>query len=162
MRLVKTGPSLKEGVERWVAARHHRAVVARLRRFRRQLEQDMKPEPWVTLEAPMPLLLADVCNALGLSEEERATVLGVEGVLALADMLEDRIRPVPRPWLSRSERQAKALAYVREHGMLDMSTYRQICPYWSDETLRLDLASLVRQGLLTKNGRKKGTRYTTA
>jgi len=122
----------------------------------------MKPEPWVMVEAPVPLLLADVCNALGLSEAERATVLGVEGVLALADMLEDRICPVPCPWLPMSERQAKALAYVREHGMLDMSTYRQICPYWSDETLRLDLASLVRQGLLTKNGRKKGTRYTTA
>ena len=106
----------------------------------------MKPEPWVTLEAPMPLLLAVVCNALGLSEAERATVLGVEGVLALADMLEDRIRPVPRPWLPTSERQAKALRYVREHGAISMSVYRQLCPYWSKETLRLDLASLVARG----------------
>ena len=47
---------------------------------------------------------------------------GAEAVLALSDILETRIRPIPSPELPVNERQAKALRYVREHGMLDMST----------------------------------------
>lgn len=160
MRLVRVGPSLRERLERWVAAAHHQTVIARLRRFREELERDMEPEPWTALEAPMVLLVSDLCDALGLSEGERAGVLGVEGVLVLADVLEERVRPIPSPRLPMSERQAKALAYVREHGRLDMSTYRQICPYWSDETLRLDLANLVARRLLIKNGAKRGRYYT--
>jgi len=162
MRLVKVGPSLRERVERRIAAGHHNAVVAKLRRFREGLGHDMAPEPWTALEAPMPLIVADLCDALGLDEKERATVLGAEGVLALADTLEASVRPVPSPRLPMNERQAKALRYVREHGMLTMGTYRAICPHWSDETLRLDLANLVARGLLVKNGAKKGTYYTTA
>ena len=162
MRLVKVGPSLRERVERRIAAAHHEAVVVRLRRFREQLERDMEPEPLAALEAPLVLILADLCDALGLDEAERAQVLGAEGVMALADMLETRIRPIPSPRLPMNERQAKALRYVREHGMLTMGTYRQLCPYFSDETLRLDLANLVARGLLIKNGAKKGTYYTLA
>lgn len=162
MRLVKVGPSLRERVERWIAAVHHRVVVARLRRFREGLERDMHPEPLAALEAPMLLILADVCDALGLDERERDTVLGAEGVLALTDTLETAIRPVPSSRLPMNERQAKVLRYVREHGKIGLGIYRQICPYWSDETLRLDLANLVRRGLLIKNGAKRGTRYVLA
>jgi predicted HTH transcriptional regulator len=108
------------------------------------------------------VILADLCDALGLDEGERAGVLGCEGVLALADALETRIRPVSSPRLPVNERQATALRYVREHGGINMGVYRQICPYWSDETLRLDLASLVSRGLLVKNGAKRGTHYVLA
>jgi len=142
-----------------VAAVHHKAVVARLKHFREGLGRDMKPEPWTALEAPMVLLLSDVCDALGLNERERAGVLGCEGVLALADVLEAPIRPVLKPRLPMNERQAKALAYAREHDTITMHVYRQICPHWSNETLRLDLANLVRRGLLVKNGAKRGTHY---
>lgn len=162
MRLVKVGPSLRERLERWIAEQHHKTVIDRLRRFREGLERDMQPESWTELEAPMVLLLADVCDALGLSEGERATILGTEGVLALAENLETRIRPVPSPRLPMNERQAKALAFVREEGMITMSTYRSICPWFADETLRLDLANLVARGLLVKNGVNKGTYYTLA
>jgi hypothetical protein len=79
MRLVKVGPSLGERLERLIAAWHHRAVVARLRRFRRMLEQEMAPEPWTVLEASVVLLLSDMCDALRLMEEERAHVLGPDG-----------------------------------------------------------------------------------
>ena len=160
MRLVKIGPSLRERVERLIAAQHRKAVVARLRCFREGLERDMKPEPWTALEAPMPLIIADLCDALGLDEKERATVLGAEGVLALTDTLETAVRPIPSPRVPINERQAKALRYVREHGEIAIGIYRQICPYWSDETLRLDLANLVARGLLIKNGAKRGTHYT--
>jgi hypothetical protein len=162
IRLVKVGPSLRQRIERWIAAAHHKAMVSRLHRFREGLERDMKPEPWTVLEAPMPLIIADLCDALGLDERERATVLGVEGALALADTLETAVRPVPSPHTSVNERQAKALRYVREHGEINMGIYRQICPHWSEETLRLDLANLVRRKLLIKNGSKRGTRYVLA
>lgn len=159
MQLVKIGPSLMERIERWIAAVHHKAVVSRLRRFREGLERDMEPEPRTVLDAPMPLIIADLCDALGLDERERATVLGAEGVLALADTLETAVRPVPSPRLPMNERQAKALRYVREHGEISMGVYRQICPHWSEETLRLDLVNPVRRGLLIKNGSKRGTHY---
>jgi len=162
MHLVKVGPSLGERLERWVAARHHQAVIDRLRRFREGLEPEMESEPWTHLEAPMVLLLSDVCRALGLDEKEQAIVLGDEGMLALTETLETVVRPVPVPRLSMNERQAKALDYVREHGGITMGTYRQVCPYWSDETLRLDLANLVRRGLLARNGAKRGVHYVLA
>ena len=162
IKLVRTRPSLRQTLDRWIAAAHHKAVVARLRRFREKLESDMAPEPWTALEAPMVLLLSDVCNALGLSEKEKAGVMGAEGLLALTDTLEGSVRPVFRPRLPMNERQVKAVAYAREHGTITMHIYRKICPHWSDETLRLDLNNLVKRGLLDKNGQRKGTRYTLA
>ena len=159
-RLVKVSPSLLEQLERWGAAVHHKAVITRLRRFREQLERDMAPGPWLALDAPMVLLLSDLCDALGLSEQERARVLGCEGVLALADTLEVSVQPVLKPRLPMNEQQAKVLVYVREHGTIMIAVYRQLCPFWSSETPRLDLANLVARGLLVKNGRKKGTCYT--
>jgi hypothetical protein len=160
MRLVRAGPGLRQRVERRIAAVHHKAVIARLRKFREQLERDMAPEPWTALEAPMVLLLSDVCDALGLIEEERAAILGQEGVGALADELETR--PRFEAGISINDRQAKALDCVRKHGKINLSAYRAICPFWSDETLRLDLADLVARGLLVKNGAKRGTYYKLA
>ena len=160
MRLVKTGPSLLERIERWVAGWHHRIGVARLRRFRLQMERDMEPEPWTALEAPMVLLLSDVCDALALNDDERAVVLGQQGEQALAEI--SKTCPVIQSRTLISERQAKVLAHVREHGTINLSAYREMCSCWSDETLRLDLAKLVAQGLLVKRGAKKGTHYTFA
>ena len=160
MKLVRAGPSVGERLERWVAARHHAAIVTRLRRFRERLEHDMAPEPWTALEAPMPLIVADLCDALRLTEEERAEVLGHTGALALAEILETR--PIPRSHALLNVRQARALAHVREHGRITNREYQALCPDVSTETLRLDLADLVARGLLTKNGRKKGTTYTMA
>lgn len=157
--LVKAGPSLRERLERWIAATHHKAVVTRLRRFREQLEQEMKPEPWANLEGPMVVLLADVCDALTLDQQERSSILGNDGKRALAEILETRIVPHPQTLLNK--RQAKALFYARAHGKISLDAYRQLCPGLSDETLRLDLADLVRRGLLRKNGAKRGTYYTT-
>jgi hypothetical protein len=162
LRLVKVGPSLRERLERRIAGVHRKTVIARLRRFREGLEREMRPESWLDLEAPLVVILADLCDALGLDEGEQAGILGCDGVLALSDVLETRIRPVTSPRLPMNERQAKALRYVREHGAISMGVYRQICPHWADETLRLDLASLVRRGLLVKNGAKRGTHYVLA
>ena len=90
-------------------------------------------------------------RAVALAEEERAGVLGPEGLRTLADVLETRV--YPRDAASPvNERQAQALRCVRERGRIGLGTYRALCPLWSDETLRLDLADLVARGLLTKNG----------
>ena len=158
LRLVKTGPSLWERLERRVAEGHHKAVTARLRRFRCQLERDAAPDPWTELEAPMVLVVSDLCAALGLNERERERVMGRKGKRALTDILESR--PALRPPEAVNERQNEALRYVHRCGKINLSMYRAICPLWSDETLRLDLAGLVSRGMLTRNGRNKGTRYT--
>ena len=102
MRLVKTGPSLKDWLERWVTARHHATAVSRLRRFREAIERDMRPEPWTNLEAPMATLLHDVCDALGLSDEERTAVLGTQGMLAIRIPGSDHSTPPPCWQFSRA------------------------------------------------------------
>ncbi|MBD3314140.1 hypothetical protein GF345_06875 [Candidatus Woesearchaeota archaeon] len=158
MRLVKVAPSLRERLGQWNGRFYQRITVARLVCLRQRLVRDTEPEPWTALEAPVVLLLSDVCEALGLGEEERAVVLGPQGQQALAELLEAR-SAVP---FEINDRQVKALAHVRERGVINLNAYRRICPHWSDETLRLDLAGLVAQGLLIKNGANKGTYYTLA
>lgn len=155
MRLVKVGPNLHEWLERWIAAAHHEAVISRLRCFREGLEHDMAPEQWTVLRCPAVLLLSDVCDALGLLEEEKASILGLEGMVALQWELGTCSGDF-------NARQVEALGCVHKCGKITLSTYRAICPHWSDETLRLDLADLVKRGLLVKNGTKRGTYYVPA
>ncbi len=158
MRLVEVGPSLRERLERWLAGQHQRTVVAHLRRLRQGLEEDMGPEElWTALRAPAVLLLSDVCDALGLAEMEKAAVLGPEGERALAEAMETGMSfNAATP----GERQARALKAAERRGHVNLALYRELCPFWSDETLRLDLVELVERGLLAKNGRTKGTFYT--
>lgn len=67
--------------------------------------------------------------------------------------------PLPAREAGMNERQLKALQYVREHGRITNREYQQLCPDVSPETLRLDLADLVRRGILLKIGDKRGTYY---
>ena len=71
-----------------------------------------------------------------------------------------RQRPPVQRWERvMNERQAKALAYIRDKGRITNREYRHICPGVSSETLRLDLVDLAERGLLLKIGAKKGTYY---
>lgn len=160
MQLVKIGPSLAEWGERLVAARHHQQVLHRLKRFREALETGVAPEPWMWLETPQVLLLADVCDALGLDEQEKAEVLGTVAQTALAEVLETRV--IVQTDRLLNARQAQALKYARRHGVITQSAFRQLYPDLSGETLRLDLADLVGRGLLRKHGNCRGTYYTLA
>ena len=157
MELVQTGPGLRDRLEKWIAARHHKAVVAKLRDFREQLREDAKPDSWVAVEAPLVLILMDMCIALGFDIDDQATVLGIEGLEAVLEILETRPALRSRPLIN--ERQAQALRHVRRHGSITNGEFQELSPDVSAETLRLDLADLVTRGLLAKNGRKKGTRY---
>jgi ATP-dependent DNA helicase RecG len=58
-----------------------------------------------------------------------------------------------------NHRQARALQYIRDHGSITNREYRTLCAGVSAETLRLDLADMVEQGILLKVGSKKGTYY---
>jgi len=158
MRLVKVGPSLAERWERRVAAQHHQRVINRLQQFRTELETGAAPESWARLETPLVLVLADICDVLGLDAQEKAQVLGQTAPEVLADILETQIRP--RPDTPINERQAQALHYAKERGRVNQRVYQQLYPDLSAETLRLDLADLVARGLLQKHGNCRGTYYT--
>ena len=58
-----------------------------------------------------------------------------------------------------NERQARAVNYIRQNGAITNREYRQLCADVSAETLRLDLADLVKKGVLLKVGSKRGTYY---
>ena len=69
-------------------------------------------------------------------------------------------KPPPAKWTnSMNERQARALAHVRENGSITNREYQTLCDGVSAETLRRDLSDLVTKGLLLKIGSKKGTYY---
>ncbi|NLG52161.1 MAG: DeoR family transcriptional regulator [Chloroflexi bacterium] len=56
-------------------------------------------------------------------------------------------------------RQRLVLAYLDDHEQITNREYQTLCPDVSPETLRRDLAELVRQGLLLKIGSKRATYY---
>ena len=68
-------------------------------------------------------------------------------------------RATPAWEKTMNERQARALAYVREHSQITNREYQQICPDVTPETLRLDLVDLVNRGVIIRIGTKKGTYY---
>ena len=68
-------------------------------------------------------------------------------------------RATPAWEKTMNERQARALSYLREHGQITNREYQHICPDVTAETLRLDLADLVKRGIILRVGAKKGTYY---
>lgn len=67
--------------------------------------------------------------------------------------------PIPKWSRNMNERQEIALAYVKEHGGITNREYQRLVDNASAETLRRDLADLVKKGVLLKIGSKKGTHY---
>ena len=119
MQLVKVGPSLRERAEQFVTRQRHHAVVNRLRRFREGLEAGMEPEPWTTIEAPAVTFLADICDALHLTANEKAEVLGAVGQQAQDNILVEQIRPLKR----LNERQMQALVQAHNGDTSRMVIY---------------------------------------
>ena len=58
-----------------------------------------------------------------------------------------------------NDRQQRALRFVRQNGSISNGEYQRLCEGVSAETLRRDLADLVKKGTLLKIGSKKGTHY---
>ena len=68
--------------------------------------------------------------------------------------------PSRRDWgVPLNPRQLKALQYLERHGRITNREYQELCPEVSAETLRLDLADMVKKGLILKVGHKRGTYY---
>jgi ATP-dependent DNA helicase RecG len=70
-----------------------------------------------------------------------------------------RERPSARWSGNLNARQIQALRYLQEHKRITNREYRELAPDVSAETVRLDLASMVEQGILLRIGDKKGTYY---
>jgi Fic family protein len=58
-----------------------------------------------------------------------------------------------------NERQQQVLEYVKSEKMVRMSEVEKAFTHYSRNTLKKDLAYLVKEGLLLKTGERKGTRY---
>ena len=72
----------------------------------------------------------------------------------------ERRKPEPRAWSRDTNyRQTRALQFIRENGSITNREFRGLIDEVSAETLRLDLADLVRKGILSKVGANKGTYY---
>ncbi len=72
----------------------------------------------------------------------------------------ERTQPELPEWSrDTNHRQARALQYIRESGSITNREYRGLIQSVSAETLRLDLVDLVKKGILTRVGAKKGTYY---
>ncbi len=84
----------------------------------------------------------------------KVTLYGAGG--ELSPVADDR-----RLWarMGLNQRQQKALEYLIEHGRITNREYQELCPDVSPETIRRDLADLVRRNLLLKIGEKRGTYY---
>jgi|GEM_PF-3719226 len=67
-------------------------VIARLKSLREEIEQG--GEKIVSLETTFALALSDVCDALGLTGEERAQVLGPEAAAYVEALLNARVWPM--------------------------------------------------------------------
>lgn len=86
----------------------------------------------------------------------------VAAILASDSISKSEVLPLGEtspPVLNVTERQARAIQYMREHGRITNGDYQTLCPTVSGETLRTDLADLVSKGVLMRVGEKKGTYY---
>ena len=57
------------------------------------------------------------------------------------------------------ERRAAILRLAVTRGPISHSDVSFVCPFWSRETIRLDLVALVQAGRLRAYGDRKGRRY---
>ncbi len=61
----------------------HKGITERLKCFRHEFEQGTVTLAWPEVELPAGLMLADICDALGLTEDQQRRVLGEVGALFL-------------------------------------------------------------------------------
>lgn len=61
--------------------------------------------------------------------------------------------------MALNNRQQSAIGYLALHGRINNSTYQDLCPAVSSESLRRDLSDLVKRGILIKVGDKRSTYY---
>ncbi|HBY07613.1 MAG TPA: hypothetical protein DEH22_07445 [Chloroflexi bacterium] len=86
----------------------------------------------------------------------RVTLFGAETELTTSASLPDLARYEA---FDLNPRQARALGFLINKARITNSDYQGLCPEVSAETLRRDLADLVKKGILIKVGSKRATYY---
>jgi len=76
-----------------------------------------------------------------------------------AALISEQVDALRWQHLGLNERQELALGYLGEKGRITNREYQELVPEVSAETIRRDLADLVRKGLLLKIGEKRATYY---
>jgi ATP-dependent DNA helicase RecG len=61
--------------------------------------------------------------------------------------------------LGLNERQIELIKYIKNHGVITLSTARNLIPTVSEKTLYRDLQDLVKKEILKEMGDKKGRKY---
>ena len=98
--------------------------------------------------------IVDECTAAGLPEPEFEERTGGLWLTFRQDILtEEHLRS-----LGLTERQIKAVLFVKERGSITNREYRQLTQL-SDEGARKDLSDLVSKGILSVEGRGRKTEY---
>jgi len=92
----------------------------------------------------------------GLPEPQFAETAG--GFQVTLTGSEPRLASEPQH-LGLNERQERALAYLADKGRITNREFQDLCPDVSPETIRRDLADLVRLNFLLKIGEKRATYY---
>lgn len=95
-RIVKPNPNALERLSQRVARARRNGTVIKLRRFREGFAADMDVGDWTMFQGPFVLFLADLCDSLSLTDQERAEVLGPDGERVLAAFLNARFAVVEK------------------------------------------------------------------
>lgn len=99
--------------------------------------------------------IMEKCREQGLPEPDFEEEYGVMKVVFYKDKFtEDNLKK-----LGISERQIKAVMYVKEKKSINLSSFKTIVSEVSEKTLYRDLQELVSKGILKELGEKKGRKY---
>ncbi len=74
------------------ASAQHRAILPALERYRRVWQQAAAGQSLLDVAVPVGLVVAEIADALGLSDQERRAVLGTALHRAIAEFAENRVQ----------------------------------------------------------------------
>lgn len=83
----------------------------------------------------------------------------LDSLIILIERLQSKYETYNKLKLILNERQKQIMEHIREHKTIRISLLEQLLPKISRNTIKKDLAFLVREGLLLKTGQGKGTQY---
>jgi ATP-dependent DNA helicase RecG len=94
------------------------------------------------------------CSKAGIPEPQFEEYQGFRVIFRKDIYTEEYLRK-----MGLNERQIKAVMYVKEKGSINLSSLKTVVPGVSEKTLYRDLQNLVKKGVFTEIGEKKGRKY---
>ena len=86
----------------------------------------------------------------------------MQSLITLTERLETKYETYSKLKTALNKRQQEVLDYIGAHEPAQIGDIEEALNQYSRNTLKKDLAFLVREGLLLKTGDRKGTRYHKA